>query len=256
MMKANSFNIFSTWNPRPETAETMGRRMLTNLDALADISPYFGDWWFVDHRVRITDLIERGVEDIHVDPLPLDEMRERMTKLAEYGVRRDDNGNPEPIGGYTISALNDLGSSPISVSLDARGGGGVNPPVGLRSAEFRTSDNVAPDPEIVCYPLFKSVLKSVVSAWDVRHAQAYSNALRWFWNKPYKLCLDLAWMTYLSPPLVRRIALPSDAIVERSDDGGLILIAAEETFDTSNPKHMAAAESIRKALAPINAKED
>jgi hypothetical protein len=34
--------------------------------------------------------------------------------------------------------------------------------------------------------------------------------------------------------------------------GGLLLIAAEETFDTANPRHMAAARAIREALTPLN----
>ena len=37
-----------------------------------------------------------------------------------------------------------------------------------------------------------------------------------------------------------------------SGANGLLLIAAEETFDVSNPNHMAAAQSIADALEPLN----
>jgi hypothetical protein len=142
------------------------------------------------------------------------------------------------------------------VVLNARGGGVVDPRAGLRLAEFYTHPNVAPDRSIVSYPVFRAVLLSVVSAWDVRHAQAYSADLSKLWNQPSKRFLDLAWMTYVEPALAKKVAPPRDVLVERTDDGGLLMIAAEETFDTSNPAHMAAARRIMNALARVNAEEE
>ena len=43
-MKFYGFAIDSNWAPRAETPETLGRRALANIDALVDISPYFGEW--------------------------------------------------------------------------------------------------------------------------------------------------------------------------------------------------------------------
>jgi hypothetical protein len=44
-------------------------------------------------------------------------------------------------------------------------------------------------------------------------------------------------------------------LIERTRDGGLLMIAAEETFDIANPDHVARARSIVNALAPLNAEE-
>jgi len=73
------------------------------------------------------------------------------------------------------------------------------------------------------------------------------------WHQPHKLDLDLAWMTYLSPPRARKVTPPRGVLVEHTDDGGLLMMAAEETFDTANPKHMAAARSILASLTELNA---
>jgi len=257
-MNENEFKIFSSWNPRPETPAGLGHRMLKTLDALRDISPHFRDWSFSDHRLRISDLLDEDseviLEKLRESRIPIESARERMTEVVEFGVRQGDFGEPEPNGGYTITASNIFENSPYGVSVQVHGGGIVDPRAGYRSAEFKTGSN--PTPEIIAYSLFKQTLKSIVAAWDVRHAQAYSGALREFWNKPSKLFLDLAWMTYLSPELAEQVTPPSDALVERTEDGGLLMIAAEETFDTKNPQHMAAARNILSVLEDVNAADE
>jgi hypothetical protein len=254
-MNEKRFSIFSSWDPRPETPAGLGLRMLKNLDLLSRISPYFKDWWFMDHSLNVEDMLDED-DDVIEEKLreslrPLTTMRGRMTEMVELGVRRGDFGEPEPNGGYTITADNSIDASPHYVSLQAHGGGIVDPRAGYRSAVLETAAD--PDPAIIAYPLFKEVLKSLVAAWDVRHAQAYSGMLEKLWNEPSKLFLDLAWMTYLSPELAEEVTPPSDVLVEHMDGGGLLLIAAEETFDTDNPKHVAAARSILKALEDVNA---
>jgi hypothetical protein len=258
-MNGRRFSVVSGWQPRPESSETMGHRLLTNLEALADVSPYFGDWWLADHRVSIEDMIEQDIDPdvvakiLRESQVPLEEARNRMAEVVEYGVRRDDDGVPEPEGGYGVSAFNynDTEDPPYGVTLSAHGAGVANPRAGLRYAQLETVDN--PDPAIVAYPIFSAVLKSIVAAWDVRYAQAYSKALSGLWKKPNKPFFDLSWMTYLSPELGQKVTPPGDVLVERMGDGGLLLIAAAETFDTNNPKHMAAARSILASLADLNA---
>jgi hypothetical protein len=115
---------------------------------------------------------------------------------------------------------------------------------------------VDPDPAIVSYPVFKAALMSIVAAWEVRAAHAYSRRLSQLWAKPHSLFCDLAWMTYLSPELAQKVTPPVDVLVEHTDNGGLLMIAAEDTFDTANAKHMAAARSITSALEGINADEE
>jgi hypothetical protein len=249
----NQFSISSSWEPRLDSAERLGQRTLQNLDVLERINPYFCNWNFLDLRRDPREMTE---DNVHEFLYPLDEMRGHMTAMVENGVRLNDDREPEPAGGYSVSVCTENPDPSLYVTLFARGGGVVDPRAGLRFAQFDTSRTVAPDRTIVSYPVFKAVLLSIVSAWDVRHAQAYSDDLSKMWNQPSKHFLDLAWMTYLEPALAQKVAPPRDVLVERTDDGGLLMIAAEETFDTANPAHMAAARSISKALAGVNAEEE
>ena len=63
-MNKNKFKIFSSWDPRPETPSGLGQRMLMNIDSLARISPYLRNWWFSDPSLRVTDMLDEGVEAI------------------------------------------------------------------------------------------------------------------------------------------------------------------------------------------------
>jgi Immunity protein 52 len=252
-MAVNEFQIFSSWEPRAETPEQLGARTLQTLDALSKISSPFSNWWFMD---KTTPTLEIEWERPETYLFPLSEVRERITEIVEDGVRRNDYREPEPAGGYSVLAFNGIGASAQSVSFNAHGGGIVDPRAGRRNAGFQTGGTYPPDPTIVSYPVFKAVVQTIVSAWDVDYAQAYSTDLREFWNKPQRFFLDLAWMTYLSPTLAAQFTPPAGVLVERMDNGGLLLIAAEETFDVSNAAHMAAAESIMDALALINAEKE
>ena len=188
--------------------------------------------------------------------LSLENVRDRMTQVVEYGVRRNHFRNPEPGGGYSIVASTDDADLSHYLTLHAHGGGTLDPRAGLRFASLETADNAEPDPAIVSYPVFKSALTSLVSAWDVRIARAYSRRLKELWNTPHARFLDLAWMTYLSPELAQNVTPPGDVLVEHVDNGGLLMIAALETFDTAKAKHMAAARSITNALEGVNTDEE
>jgi hypothetical protein len=248
-MEMNQFKVFSSWDPRDETAESLGRRMLLTIDSLSRLGPLFRDWWFLDCS-RPT--MEMNMENYHDYLLPLSEVRNRMTEIVEQGVRRGDYREPEPAGGYSIDALNTFDQSYRTVSLSAHGAGVVDPRAGLRYANFETAGNQGIDPDIIAYPVFKSILTTIVSAWDVGYAQAYSTDLSKLWHKPHKYDLDLAWMTYLSPQLAKNFVSPRNVNVERTDDDGVLLIAAEETFDAANLKHLEAAQDIVRALRQIN----
>jgi hypothetical protein len=220
---------------------------------LSHISPYFGDWQFLD---RSLDPMEMTEENQHEYVIPFEDARTRMTQVFEIGVRRNDFREPDPAGGYSATASNGEEDESRRASLMAWGGGRLDPRAGLRVAEFRTAYDAFPDPAIVTYPVFKAALASVISAWDVRNAQAYSDELRKHWHQPHKLFLDLAWMTYLSPELAEGYVPPGDVLVERTDNGGILLIAAQETFVTANERHMQAAQNIRSSLAEINADDE
>jgi hypothetical protein len=246
-MEVNSFTIYSQWSWREETPGELGERMLRNLDALAAISPLFRDWTFLDLFRNGLEMTEENIQEFL---FPLDEVRSRMTQMVERGVGKDDDWQPEPSGGYSMVAYCGEDLSSPAVTLSICGGGTV--PSRQREATFETSERVAADPAIIAYPVFKAVFLSLVESWDVDWARAFSSDLRPHWKETYLQRFDLTWMTYLSAPFASRIVPPKDTLVERTKDGGLLLIAAEETFDASNPNHMAAAQSIAVGLEPLN----
>jgi hypothetical protein len=56
-------------------------------------------------------------------------------------------------------------------------------------------------------------------------------------------------MRYLCPALARQAKPPPSAIVEHLPNCGILLSAAEQTFDVNNPQQVAAADEIASALA-------
>lgn len=246
-MRGNKFNIYGGWGMREDTSEMLGQRMLRSLDALSGLNPLFEHWWMVNHSLTLDDFenLEPGQGGF-----PLEDVRSRMAEIVELGVKKADDGDPTPLLGYGMSALNSPISSSKSVCLMVSGGDSVNE-WGSRWATFSTEYGEFPDPSIVAYPVFKGALLTIVSCWNPDYVQAYSSDIMKLWSKP-RAYLELSWMTYLSEPQSRRIVLPSDLLIERTGDGGVLMIAAEETFDVSNPKHVAAAKSMRDAFSPLN----
>jgi hypothetical protein len=236
-MDGNEFDIICSWDWRWEDTATTGQRFVKTLDALSGINPHFGPWSLVDR--------------LNEASIPLDQARTMFPEIADRCASRGDDGKPEPVYGYTVHACNRdvrADTTSFSVELTVRAGGGSQR---FQNVSFKTPYNKVADPSIVAYPVFKSVLTTLVRFWNPRSAQVYSSELQKDWDLP-RFDFDLDWMVYLSAPLAAKITPPPDAHAERTPDGGVLLISAEETFDTENAAHMAAAKRIRDALAPIN----
>lgn len=125
------------------------------------------------------------------------------------------------------------------------------------SGVFSTEYDVIPDPALVTYPVFRSVMMAMVQVWGAVSADAFSSdlidacELNDKHNVLRKRLFRPSWMTYLDAPRAALITPPAGVLCERTPDGGLLLIAAEETFDVANPRHMAAAWAISDALASL-----
>ena len=249
-MAVNRFHIRSNWKPRVEAPEELGVRTLRSLDSISALSPLFRDWIFLD---LFRDPFEMTEENIGEFLFPLEKVRSQISEIVKRGARKDDFGGHDPRGGYGISVSNSNVSDAERVKFSAHGGALVSWTGPRRDACFDTNSDTEPDPAIVAYPLFKSVLLAIVSSWNVDFAQAFSSDLVRLWERPILAFCDLSWMVYLSAPLAARIVIPTDVVIERTDDGGVLMIAAEDTFDTANPSHVAAARSIVAALEPLNA---
>jgi len=249
-------SMWAKWGPRGEDVAALARRFLKTLDLLREIDPVFKDWWFV-----------RGPFNC----VPMNEMdyRHLATLIAEH-VSRDDDGTPEPEYGFYGSALNnDDQRSPRAAALSVHAGN-IHPapsPAFWNTAQLRTDELIPEDTTVFTPDLFRRALLALVSGWEPTLCSLLSRELlrvdappppifypgTLILPPPRKPKIGLAWMTYLEPPLASLVTPPRSAIVERTDEGGLLMIATMDRFSIANPKHMAVAREIEATLAAADA---
>ena len=133
------------------------------------------------------------------------------------------------------------------------------------------STNVAPDLTIVTYPLFKAAMLAIDAIWLPPWACAYafrSNTVKVPESFPggvkgYRLeslplvpseptfpesVFHIPWLAYLSAPLDAGLDLPAEILTERTSDGGLLMIAAAERLDPTNPEHLRRARILAETM--------
>jgi hypothetical protein len=252
-MDGNQFSIVTCWNARPDTPAAIGEKVLRTLDAVAARVPHFSSWGVENPDFDIDLVTEDNWREMAADTsLPLETVRDRFTDYIERCVW----DGADPTKGYSTFASNETGVEelcPKSFIVSIRAG--IQSKF-LNHASFETgSDDVTPAPEIVTYAVVKSVFLSLLSIWSGDFGHVSSGALAQFRRRP-RTNLELDWMTYLSPALAEQV-LPLNGIrYETLGDGGILLIAAEETFDTNNAEHMSASLRMRAAMSPINNEEE
>jgi hypothetical protein len=236
-----TYYIRSEWQGRTESPSSLGTKFLKTLDALSGIDPLFANWEVIDARA--------------MSSLSLSEARSRIVRIIENNVARDDFGNAAPVYGYHASARisKTRGSRNASVRLDA---GGKS--VGDTMVEFGEYD-VAPDPTLVTYSLFKAALLAINAVWLPAWAcaQCYRSgaiqvpielggAQAVMLKGPPQIADDptfpdsafhIPWLAYLSAPLAAGLKPKPDVQTERTPDGGLLMIATEDRLDPDNLEH-------------------
>ncbi len=239
MTKELSFRACVQWSSRQESPEELALRIRQLVSRFQHITPHLASWfvWISKHEVRSVDFTLAS-----------------LTKAIADKVLRDDFGNPSATGGYSFWAVNNdkPGFKPLGLTLMLHGGGPSRNFVHLDTDPF-----VVPDPAIVTYPIFKEALLVMGETFESVWGWAYPADLIDLWPEVPRSrsgpVLRLAWITYVSSRLARLITPPASAIVERRPDGGLLMAATKETFDTSNPNHLAVAREILEACALLNA---
>ncbi|HEY1361001.1 MAG TPA: Imm52 family immunity protein [Xanthobacteraceae bacterium] len=177
---------------------------------------------------------------------------DQLTQVLELGRQyKDIPREPWAEMGYSVSAWNGL-DPPNGVSLSIESGAYT------RNRPFPNSaglnfDPVSPDnADLMTITALKPALLSIVAAWepDRGNVVCWSYWQRLFGDRHYPPFRS-GWMTYLAPQYASRITPPPEAIAERVAGGGLLLLATEERFSMDNPEHLAVADAIQVALAPI-----
>jgi hypothetical protein len=228
------YDICSALPAHPENPATLGTKFLTTIDALTRIDPtIFADWQIITLRKP--------------PMLPLESVRSRIADVIARTIYHDD-----PSIGYSLIALTNSAAASRRISISISTGGKVK---GL--AQLKTGNwNVLPDPSIVTYPIFKAALLATIAIWPPTWASAY--AYRMDYEKealvpgaplfPYSV-FHIPWMGYLSAPLTTHFVLPlPEIMIERTPDGGVLMIATEDRLDPTNPEHLRRARIIAETM--------
>jgi hypothetical protein len=217
---------------------------VNTLDALSRVDPIvFSNWEVMDFPA--------------IESLPLATARLRIAAIIDNNVGRDDFGQPEPDDGYSAGASTGHTLSPRRMSLRIDAGGTNAGETDLEAGEY----DMFPDPAVVTYPVFKGALLAINEIWPPSWAWAY--AFRSNYVKvpesygagvqgyrleslppvpsdptfPYSP-FHVPRLAYLSAQLAAGIELPVEIKTERTPDGGLLMIAAEERLEPTEPEHL------------------
>lgn len=232
------YGIRSAWRDRPDNPASIGGKFVDTLDALTGIDPtIFANW-------SLTEL--RAMKSID-----LDEARSRIGDLIEKNVTLDDYREPIPEYGYSAVAHSGKFKDPRYVTLRIKAGGKFDSDTSLEFGDY----DVPPDLSIVTYSLFKAALLAVNAIWQAPWACAYAFESYYYEEPlspgapsfPYST-FHITWIAYLSAPLAKGLDLPAEILTERTADGGVLMIAAEERLDPSNGEHLRRARILAETM--------
>ncbi len=231
----------------------IGRAFLHALDTFETINPLLRGWGYFD-----MENIPRGVS--------IASLRPKFTEFVEAHVDTGDDsekpGPPSPEEGYTVYASNDY--RPNGMATDHSVQFLVHAGSQFRNAwSFSIgSRNVAADLSLITYSLYRSVLLTALEIWPAPWAHA-SAAI---WSElpaqasgdpsfPYS-GYQLPWISYLCAERAAAVDVPPEVITERTPDGGLFMIAAEERLDPRNHAHMRASKAIAEIMIKFGGNPD
>jgi hypothetical protein len=237
-MSGPRYAISATWHIEPTSPAVLGKKYLAVLDAISEAVPEIGNWLL-------------GIAPYRGECLTIDEARNSAAAWVEKNASTMDDGTPDPESGYTLIAMNMLKRSPKNVGLTA----GVGDRLG-DSIRFRVgSVNMPSDPETVTYPLFRATLLAVIAQFPPVWANAYlytpseHNASSVPGIPPHPpSSYHRPWLSYLCAPLTKGLVPPVGVPCEWTKDGGLLMIAAEERLDPTNPDHMRRSRAIAETM--------
>jgi len=251
-MREYSWFIQSARSSGVESPAVIGEKYLRTLEALSLIDPVLSGWTIWEDGTTLDEL-EAWVEDGSPEPAPIrplsiEQARQNMTVLVETNVYRDDWGEPQPDEGYTLIANNQFNQTSRDVSVSVTAGSKFN----YNKWDVGTGDvgPGPPDPSIITYPILGGAFRVMTSIWPTPWARL-SGLTTEYEERPgvfggitigtgsvETFRHDITWMGYLSAERAPGFEPPADLISERTADGGLLLISAEERPDPANADQM------------------
>jgi hypothetical protein len=238
-MNQYDYSIRSAWPGRVQTPEAIGDQFLATLDRLQRIGSAFSGW----------GLGKRDQKEL----IPVQSGRSEISSLVRHNVRRDDYDEPDFDAGYSMFAANHstagYRTTPKTISCSVNAGSKWN---WANEAFINTGGyEIPPDLSIITYPIFKAALLTMIATWPCTWANAGAFKSD-YWehsDAPGEAPMPssiyhLSWMAYLSAERSAKLTPPAGVTWERTPDGGLLLIAAEERLDPTNPLHIQRSRAI------------
>jgi hypothetical protein len=249
-----SYFIRSGWPERDDAPSAIGEKFLETLDALTGVDSIFADWKIFDAR--------------NVSSSSLAQARSGIMTIVQNNVSRDDFGEPSLVYGYRVSALAGEFRDPRSVHFKVKAGARYENGTTLEFGEY----DVAPDPAVITYPLFKTALLAINAIWQAPWACAqtfragavfvptteFGGGLSGFRidsvqaapgdpSFPYSI-FHIPWIAYLSPELAAGLDATSEILTEHAPDGGLLMSVTSERFDPTNAEHLRRARILAEIM--------
>ena len=238
------YSVLAYWGPRRESPSACAPKMLRMFDALAKIDPMFGQLFWRDRKsgkpVPVASLDVEGTARLLAQ-------RQNLSEVTR---------EPIPEFGYRFVATNELPWGPRYLSIDGKLGGYTTAAI-LANYVCLSTQPLHPENEgIINFRVFRSVVLALASIWNATWCRADPTDLLQVIPSVDAVRrtprINGGWMTFLAAPFAAKITLPRSAKCEQTE-GGLLMVATEETFQVDNPEHVAVARDIDAALAPINA---
>jgi len=246
----SNYGIITFWGPRGEGTDQLAGRLVRALGLLGNIHPVLSDWYFLRQKSG-----ER-LQDIEVEEIPIGGLdRGRVAGLIAEQIHRTD-GDAVPQNGYFFVVANKPERGPRMVSLMFRCAATFFADFPSNSVRLSTDDSALQDADIFSPETFRRAVLAIAAAWEPSWCEVGSNETRDLSPSIQETGtpkVRLAWMTYLTPRFARLVTPPKSAIVDRTPEGGLLMIATADRFNVANPQHMKVAREIEAALAPVNA---
>jgi hypothetical protein len=224
----------------PESPASIGAKFVNTLDALSRIDPIFANW-------ELTDL---GA----MSSISLPAARGSIAALIEKNVVLDDFRMPSPDHGYHAIASIGGFRNPRGMKLKVDAGGKYEGGTLLEIGDWK----VASDPAVVTYPMFKAAMVAINAIWPPSRVCAY--AFRMDYDKvplfpgaalfPYSR-FHIPWLAYLLTPLAARVELPAEIKTERTPDDGLLMIAADERLEPTDPEYLRRARILAQTMIAL-----
>ena len=235
--------VEALWRPREETPREIANRVIRMHADFVKIDPLLRDWFVWEG--------ENWREQDWRVPLELYRPGD-LARTVDRNVARNDLNTDVPEYGYELH----LSCESFLYSVSVRAGSAVRDNGVTFSFAWEKSISEMPvSPAVV-----KSLFIAMASNWDATYAvvdrldrvKYEDSTIPWqFQSGAPKF--GTGRMVYLAAPLAR-LCTPSLGIrAERQPDGALLMIAADEPIDETNPDHNAAMEAIFQTMAPLNA---